>query len=348
MSRRAPGVVLFVLTAVFGWVAAVWLVLNAPPPAEAAQVRSVSTTVVYPTAEGWQGVTFHMLLLDDGSVPFEEAAARARDDAVARVPGGIELEPGKVSAQFNPLEASWAGNTTSWSYNPANAPAELGDVFPIIASGASAWNQAGNADWRFQPPGTTGASPSICDSVADGQNTVAWGSWPGQTVLAVTCIRGAETLIEFDMLFVTDRAWTTDNDNVGVDLASVAAHEFGHALGLDHSADSSSLMTPNYPRGRIRREPQDDDVAGLIALYGSLPLPPTPPPAVTPTPTAIPTIIPVVDPLSTGGSETPASSPSPVVTLQPATPSPTPASMSPAATATPTPERILIPGLARN
>lgn len=334
-----------VLTAVLSWAGAGWLFLHATEPAEAARVRSVSTVVLHPTEAGWQGTTFHMLLLDDGSIPFDEAAARARDSAVARIPGGIELVPGAVSAQFNSMEASWLTNTAGWSYNAAGAPSELGDLFQLFAQGAAAWNEAGNADWRFQSPGTTGAGASICNSEADGQNSVTWGTWPGETVLAVTCLRGSDSLIEFDMVFVIDRNWTTGDSDIGVDLQSVIAHEFGHALGLNHSNDASSLMTPSYRPGRIRREPQPDDIAGLIAIYGSLPVAAptaTATPTETPSPTPSPT--PVVDPL--------------IAEDEPATPTPVPPTTAnpspPTADATPTsepaaqPERILVPGLTRN
>lgn len=50
----------------------------------------------------------------------------------------------------------------------------------------------------------------------------------------------------------------------------MAAHEFGHALGLAHSTDPSSLMYPTYkyqhPFGF--RLPKDD-VKGIQALYGN-------------------------------------------------------------------------------
>ncbi|XP_051882749.1 collagenase 3-like isoform X2 [Pristis pectinata] len=71
-----------------------------------------------------------------------------------------------------------------------------------------------------------------------------------------------------DTHFDAEEAWS--NNSEGYNLFIVAAHEFGHALGLSHSQDVGALMFPIYTY--INYEDfvlPHDDVQGIQALYGS-------------------------------------------------------------------------------
>uniref|UniRef100_A0A3P9KBT7 interstitial collagenase n=1 Tax=Oryzias latipes TaxID=8090 RepID=A0A3P9KBT7_ORYLA len=89
-----------------------------------------------------------------------------------------------------------------------------------------------------------------------------------------------------DAHFDDDETFTF-RSNTGYVLFMVAAHEFGHSLGLSHSDDPGALMYPIYSY----RNPETfvlprDDVRGIQSLYGPNLDPSEPEPTAPPTPDA--------------------------------------------------------------
>jgi peptidoglycan hydrolase-like protein with peptidoglycan-binding domain len=72
--------------------------------------------------------------------------------------------------------------------------------------------------------------------------------------------------IRGDAHFDDAENWTVAVPGSGFDLVSVAAHEFGHALGLGHSADNKALMYWAYQGAH--RYLGTDDIQGIQNLYG--------------------------------------------------------------------------------
>jgi hypothetical protein len=78
---------------------------------------------------------------------------------------------------------------------------------------------------------------------------------------------GNNDSIAGDIQFNTAIGWHIGST---FDLYSVAAHEFGHALGLNHSTTSiTNVMYPIY--SGVKKGLSSDDIAGIQAIYGPRP-----------------------------------------------------------------------------
>ncbi|ESN96715.1 hypothetical protein HELRODRAFT_189343 [Helobdella robusta] len=66
--------------------------------------------------------------------------------------------------------------------------------------------------------------------------------------------------------FDDEEMWSSDNR--GPNLRQVATHEIGHMLGLGHSSVSNSVMFPYY-WFNSNFKLQQDDINGIVSLYGT-------------------------------------------------------------------------------
>ncbi|XP_046688480.1 matrix metalloproteinase-2-like [Homalodisca vitripennis] len=75
-----------------------------------------------------------------------------------------------------------------------------------------------------------------------------------------------------DVHFDDDETWLLEyqhkEDDDGTRLFMVAAHEFGHSLGLAHSSEPTSLMFPWYKTIDYSFDLSEDDQRGIQTLYG--------------------------------------------------------------------------------
>ncbi|XP_026436763.1 metalloendoproteinase 4-MMP-like [Papaver somniferum] len=81
--------------------------------------------------------------------------------------------------------------------------------------------------------------------------------------------RGAEFHFNAAFTFAVD--FNSEKSDTAYDLESVAVHEIGHILGLDHSSVPEAIMWPHgFPR-TIKVKLSLDDVYGAQLIYGSNP-----------------------------------------------------------------------------
>ncbi|KAF9595888.1 hypothetical protein IFM89_005374 [Coptis chinensis] len=65
-----------------------------------------------------------------------------------------------------------------------------------------------------------------------------------------------------------DENWSPNPNTNQIDLESIAVHEIGHVLGLQHSAIPEAVMYGLFSPGEQKRELHSDDILGIRTLYG--------------------------------------------------------------------------------
>ncbi len=195
---------------------------------------------------------------------------------------------------------SWRNLCTGYSLYRANLQAglTLPDLDRITASSTGAWGRVACDDngrepqyFRIVPNGTT-SNPTGYNPFGPNSNTVSFRpKWEDDALHRPGTI--AITVVTFDSLTgeifdadieLNSRASTNAGGFVFAvgrmpepdecDLQTILTHEFGHFLGLAHSNITRAVMYPTAGLGEIRSDLNNDDSAGICAIYPERATPP--------------------------------------------------------------------------
>ena len=182
------------------------------------------------------------------------------------------LEPGRVSPQHAYLygEPAYWSAPLRWRYNHAGAPAQFSAnksaTIQQLLDAAAKWTAACGVDIVYDGE-TTAVPGALVNGAPDRISVIGWQQPSGGVMAATNAwtdsgIAG-ETLVDADIA-ISPTTVTTPQV-----LASIVAHEFGHAIGLGHSATSDALMAgPPDAAYSSTSTLQPDDVQGCRCLYG--------------------------------------------------------------------------------
>jgi hypothetical protein len=166
--------------------------------------------------------------------------------SVSFMPDGTALDGGRTSALSASLDAQHP--TADWQR--------------VFAQVLQTWAQYTPLNFHFvaddgSPQGSLGSAQAD-PRFGDIRLGAAASSALGSTWFPSTTTRGGDITLSTSYQFAIGSVY---------DLYSVLLHEAGHALGLDHSADPTAVMSGNIAL-RVATGLSPDDIAGIQAIYG--------------------------------------------------------------------------------
>ncbi|MEM3062805.1 MAG: matrixin family metalloprotease [Nitrososphaerota archaeon] len=170
------------------------------------------------------------------------------------------------------------------NWSPTYLPAEL-DSVTSQTQVQEAWglwhNEAPCVGFSETSSLTEGIHVSFSTSNAQFQNPMAGGVTAHaveNNKIVVSCsscqnqnISRTEVIFNNTSVFKAKFIWTNDLSGLASDrvcFKSIALHEFGHVIGLDHCSNSSAVMYSSYSAGSnfIPPQPSDKDGLGRLCL----------------------------------------------------------------------------------
>jgi hypothetical protein len=201
-------------------------------------------------------------------------AIRLRGALVVAVIGAVTVFSGQPGA-FSLSGPAWPQPQTPYYINSANLDLAGPAAIAAVRAGAETWLLQAGA-FRFTYGGTSTQTTNTNDQI----NLVLFRDAANGSAIATTYWwSSGSRIIDADIVF-WDAGFTffagTSGCSGGFYIEDIAAHEFGHALGLGHSAIAGATMYPSVSSCSTGNRTLDpDDIAGVRSLYPPL-TPPTP------------------------------------------------------------------------
>jgi hypothetical protein len=181
----------------------------------------------------------------------------------------------KAGGAYSDYGQTWASSVVGYYVNATNLDLPEAAAAVAVRAGADTWDEQTNASFRFAYLGQSGQTSTGYDAT----NLVVFRNASSGSAIATTYWwYSGSRIIDADIVF-WDGAFRffagTTGCSAGFYIEDIAAHEFGHALGLGHSTVPAATMYPSTSYCNASNRVLDaDDVAGILSLY--------PPPVVTP------------------------------------------------------------------
>ncbi|HXW08151.1 MAG TPA: matrixin family metalloprotease [Vicinamibacterales bacterium] len=202
---------------------------------------------------------------------------RTRIAGIAALMAAALLLQDRPSA-YSTSGSKWATSPVPYRVNAANMDLPAAQADAAMRIGADSWALQSGASIAFQHAGASTQTTTGFDNL----NLVVFRDASSGSAIATTYWwSSGGRILDADIVFWDGEfkffAGTTGCSG-GFYIEDIAAHEFGHALGLGHSTVVGTTMYPSTSScNTANRTLHDDDIAGVRSLYppATLPLAPT-------------------------------------------------------------------------
>jgi hypothetical protein len=166
---------------------------------------------------------------------------------------------------------AWNVRPVPYAINTTNLDLPESAVEPAVRAGADVWALQSNASISLQYTGRSDQTTTGNDSV----NLVVFRNASNGSAFATTYWwSSGGRIIDADIVF-WDAGFRFFSGSTGCSggfyIEDIAAHEFGHALGLGHSTTTGATMYPSVSSCSAGNRTLDaDDIAGVRFLYPPL------------------------------------------------------------------------------